>query len=320
MEVRQLMEESHLRFGNSCAARLYVKRENGGLGVKLVEEELDCSIAYTWCYVASRTDLLVPYQLAESLRASHKRSLTTDFQAVLVANGLVGRVRRTSLATIVVDDHTFFNATEAARAVSALIRARWGEFHLSTWRSKETAGRVLRTQRTEAEDLTELCYKDSFLWSARGWLSAEVLRNVWAVQEGALLTRASAAGRACMPHARGVCRMQCAPGAQETAEHIVSVCNHWRSTIMVERHDDVARVLYSSIRRKYKVANNVNTHVPHVLDMPHVVIYWNSPIWTSACLAHNRPDILVWDKAVNRIWIIEVSVSWYNRILRQEKR
>ncbi|KAL6730477.1 hypothetical protein Aduo_001451 [Ancylostoma duodenale] len=53
----------------------------------------------------------------------------------------------------------------------------------------------------------------------------------------------------------------------ETAEHIVSACSHWRTNIMVERHDDVARVLYSSLRRKYDVKGEVNTHKPHVIDL-----------------------------------------------------
>ena len=316
-EIRQLIKEAHLRFQTSCAARLYVSKDLGGLGMMKAEEELERSITYSWCYLASKAELLPSYELAERLRQAGKRSLTSDFQTVLAANGIERRVHRTIIATIVVDDQVYFGATEAARAISGLIHKRWAEKHTAEWRSKRVAGRV--TQGF-GELPTGLSMRDSFLWSAKGWVAPEVLRNVWAAQEGTLLTRHSPAGRACMPHARGVCRMDCAPGALETAEHIVSSCSHWRTNIMVERHDDVARVLYCSIRRKYRITREVNTHEPHVLDMRHVVIYWNSNVWTSESLAHNRPDILVWDKVAKRIWIIEVSVSWYTRVHQQELR
>lgn len=65
-------------------------KNEGGLGLKLVEEELEHSIVYTWCYVASNADFLVSYELAERLRASNKRSVLSDFQAVMAAHGLEG--------------------------------------------------------------------------------------------------------------------------------------------------------------------------------------------------------------------------------------
>ncbi|KAK6743469.1 hypothetical protein RB195_010621 [Necator americanus] len=82
-DIRKAMADSHLRFKSSCTGRLYTDKELGGLGVKSVEEELDRSIAYSWCYLASNTDLLVSYELAESLRSSHKRSLTSDFRKLI---------------------------------------------------------------------------------------------------------------------------------------------------------------------------------------------------------------------------------------------
>ncbi|EPB65834.1 hypothetical protein ANCCEY_15093, partial [Ancylostoma ceylanicum] len=171
VDIRKLMEESQLRFGSSCTARLYVDKELGGLGLKSMVEELEKSITYSWCYLSTNTDLLVSYELAESLRRSNKRSLTSDFLKVLASNGLEGRVKRNVLATITVDSRTFFNATEAARAITALIRARWAEAHLTAWKSKEVAGRVLK-ERGRTGETTGLCLKDSFLWSARAWVSS----------------------------------------------------------------------------------------------------------------------------------------------------
>lgn len=91
--------------------------------------------------------------------------------------------------------------------------------------------------------------------------------------------------------------------------------------VMVERHDDVARVLYYSLKQKGDLCSvKNNTRLPHVVDNEHVEIHWNMPIVTGESLVHNRPDIMVWHKRENRIWIIEISVSWYIRIARQERR
>lgn len=317
-DVRKLLVESRTRFKTSCTARLYVGKNEGGLGLKLVEEELEHSIVYTWCYVASNADFLVSYELAERLRASNKRSVLSDFQAVMAAHGLEGRVTRTLMATIVVDGQTFFTATEAARAVTKLIRSNWAERHMNDWKERLVAARVLE-ERGRDGNPTGLCMKDSFLWSAKGWVSSEVLRNVWAAQEATLLTRGTPAGRALRPLSRGYCRMHCGP-FMETAEHVVSACGHWRSSIMLERHDEIARVLYFSIRRKYGITVSVNTHRPHTVEANEVVVYWDTVIPTSEGLKNNRPDLVVWDRRAERIWIIEVSVSWYSRILAQEQR
>ncbi|KAK6061826.1 hypothetical protein COOONC_00504 [Cooperia oncophora] len=68
--VRKLLAESHLRFGHSCVPRLYVNKEEGGLGLKSAEEEMEHTIVYTWCYLASRPEFHIPYHLCESYSIS----------------------------------------------------------------------------------------------------------------------------------------------------------------------------------------------------------------------------------------------------------
>ncbi|KAL6730478.1 hypothetical protein Aduo_001451 [Ancylostoma duodenale] len=178
VDICKLMEESRIRFESSCTARLYVDKELGGLGMKSVVKEPEKCITYSWCYLSTNTDLLVSYELAESFRRSTKRPLTCDFLRVLASNGMDGRVKRNVLATIPAGSQTFFNATEAARAITALIRARWAKAHLTAWKSKEVAG-VLKEQGRTEEEATGLCLEDSLLWSSRGCASSVVLRNVW---------------------------------------------------------------------------------------------------------------------------------------------
>ncbi|KAK6018749.1 reverse transcriptase [Ostertagia ostertagi] len=313
--VRKLLAETRMRFGHSCVARLYVNKEEGGLGLKSAEEEMEHTIVYTWCYLASNPNLQVPFHLCESLRSSNKRSLTSDFNAVMAENRLESEVTRLAQASIQVRERTYTTATSAARAISTLVHERWARTRMYEWTQREVASRVIRN--SEMDEQPSICLKDSFLWSQVGWLSSEVLRNVWATQEGSLPTRASASGQSIYQSSNQLCRLRCP--SRETAEHIVSACNYWRTGLMIERHDEVARVVYYSLKRKYGLSSRItNTHVPHVVEGDQVRIHWNDRILTRENLRHDRPDIVVFDAREKKIWIIEISISWYTRIALQE--
>ncbi|PIO61861.1 hypothetical protein TELCIR_16600 [Teladorsagia circumcincta] len=189
--IRKLLAEAKMRYGHSCVARLYVNKEDGGLGLKSAEEELEHTVVYNWCYVALRPELQIPYQLCESLRSSNKRSLTSDFYSVLTENQLENEVTRLPEATIHVRDRTYTTATTAARAISTIVHGRWARTRLHEWKQREVASRVIAD--SEIGNGPYVCLKDSFLWSQTGWVSSEVLRNVWATQEGSLPTKGSAA-------------------------------------------------------------------------------------------------------------------------------
>ncbi|VDL87673.1 unnamed protein product, partial [Nippostrongylus brasiliensis] len=300
--IRKLLEQTKMRFGHSCTARLYVSKEEGGLGLKTVEEEMEHTIVYTWCYLSSKPEFKVPYILAESLRTSNKRSIATDFNAVLTDNRLERQVTRIDSDKIRVKDIIYRGARASARAISTLIHERWVQVHKAQWYEREVASRVLGVN--QQNNYPFVSHSDSFLWSNKGWVSAVVLRNIWGAQEASLLTKASASGVSLWSQSDHQCRMHCQ--AKETAEHIVTACSHWRTNIMVERHDEVAKVLYASLKKKYKLRSVItNTREPHVLESEDVVIHWNEPIHTSGVLKHNRPDIVVRDKKNNVIWIIE---------------
>ncbi|VDO83879.1 unnamed protein product [Heligmosomoides polygyrus] len=49
----------------------------------------------------------------------------------------------------------------------------WANTHLENWKSKEVASRVL----VDTEGQLDICYKDSFLWSVKGWVCSQVLRQ-----------------------------------------------------------------------------------------------------------------------------------------------
>ncbi len=59
--------------------------------------------------------------------------------------------------------------------------------------------------------------------------------------------------------------------------------------------------------------------MPGVLENEKAILYWDQNLATNTKLAHNRPDITVFDKIANRTVLIEVSVAWYTRIVEAEE-
>ncbi|VDO21613.1 unnamed protein product [Heligmosomoides polygyrus] len=132
LETRKLLAESKTRFKCSCTSRLYVSKAKGGLGLKSMEEELEHTIIYTWCYLASNLDFTIPYALSTCLERRSKRSLTADFQKIIRDNGMQGQVTRTRLAHIQVNGCDYTAAT-LARVISGPVHERWGNTHLQNW-------------------------------------------------------------------------------------------------------------------------------------------------------------------------------------------
>ncbi|KAK6027030.1 hypothetical protein OSTOST_06989 [Ostertagia ostertagi] len=310
------LAETKMRYGHSCVARLYVKKEDGGLGLKSAEEELEHTVVYNWCYVASRPELQIPYLLCESLRRSNKRSLSSDFYSVLAENRLENEVTRLPGAN--------HSSTKAARAISTLVHERWARTRMHEWRQREVASRVI------ANNITG----NTSLYMPKGLRSYGHRKDGFPRKMGFLGSTAKCLGRRkkahCQqkavhqvsqywPHSNQLCRLRCP--AKETAEHIVSACDYWRTGLMVNRHDEVARVIYKSLKKKYGLSSMItNTHVPHVVEGNDVVLHWNDRIFTTEYMKHDRPDIVVKDYKDRKIWIIEIAVSWYTRIAEQEQK
>ncbi|VDO43081.1 unnamed protein product [Haemonchus placei] len=182
--IRKLLAETHVRFGHSCVARLYVNKEHGRLGLKSVKDEMEHTIVYTWCYLAFHPDFQVPYHPCESLKSSSKRSLISDFLSVITESRLENQITRPTQSTICVRKKIHVTATSVVRAMSTLAHERWANTRMHEWLQRQVASRVLSSN--ENTGLPFVYHKDSFLWSQTGWVSSTVLRNAWAAQEGPL--------------------------------------------------------------------------------------------------------------------------------------
>lgn len=316
-DIRNILAINKVRSKTSCRARLYIDREMGGLGIRLTKHAMEDAIVYNWCYLASKPELDAAYQLALRLQRAGKRSLTKDFESIINDYPTLGNITRSQMATISIEGQTHWEATTAARQIVKQMNSVRQDQLNQEWRSKPMSSRVLGEMRPNGPTEGPLHLRDSFLWSRMGLFSKEALFTIWGTQEGFVQTNSSRSRQGQDRSSR--CRMQCGSNYTETPEHIVSGCSHWRPNLMVDRHDAVCRVLYDAIADQFGIKRPQKTYHP-IKENDKVKITWDSPIWTSTQINHNRPDILLEDKAANRITILEVSVSWYTRLPLQEER
>lgn len=311
-EIRTQLVALKVHHRSCCRARLYIDPKQGGLGFKLFRLAVYESIIYTYCYMALRPELKTSWILMETLDRRGKRTLLEDFRKSLrdsLDNELV--VFRDPLQfTLQIGECVYTEPTKAARAICDLVWRSWQSRLEQEFKNLPHASRVTHNDQLDQER--------SYLWLQKGLLSSEIVNNAIAAQEGQLLLK----GHPSRKENYG-CRLSCSKSlpARETAEHILTVCPHWRTTLMVKRHNSVARNIYYALCVKYGFeTRHFNQTIEGRRKVGPIELYWDHPLVTTTKVAHHRPDIVVIDRAKKTVMVIEVSVSWQTRLDTQEKR
>ena len=153
-----------------------------------------------------------------------KRNVIGDGEKILTKYNIQVRLEddEAVVETAAYGKERYTDATQLKRRLRRLMEDEWQGKLFEEWRTKPLARRIL---------WPELDLITSFYWLRKGMLSAVVMRNAIAVQEGCLNVRAA--------HWRGevddegkLCR-RCYR-APETAEHILSQCSHWSKTLYLD--------------------------------------------------------------------------------------
>ena len=103
---------------------------------------------------------------------------------------------------------------------------------------------------------------------------------------------------------------------EESIFHILSECQKLAQTEYKKRHDKVAQLVHWNLCRKYGLHHSRNwyNHVAEkVSENERAKILWDFSIQTDHVIQARRPDIVVKDKEINPIWILDIAVpgdSW----------
>ena len=300
VKVRKLMVLNKIRYKSSAVSNLYVSRPLGGAGFKSLEDVLYEVTLSNYAYLTAGTGtwLKKAYGVFEKLGKRGKRTPLEDMKMACV-NLDMRLTLRVSRGANQVDtgDGCFDNHTDLAAHLVKKIQSTQLEKRIRTFEQLVRAGRVKRC--------ADLNWVQSCAWIKKGCVSAEAERNARVVMEGNLTI---AEGRMCR-----ACK-----SVPETIPHIVSSCPHWVANLYEWRHNDVLRNIHYALCRKYGLKPPHFRHqLEPVLENDKVKILVDVPIQTLTPLAHNRPDLVIFDKVKKQITVVEVRVSWFTCIKEQ---
>lgn len=197
--------------------------------------------------------------------------------------------------------------TECLKDYKERIRAE----HLAGWREKALHGRTYQAIEGFADP-------ESWRWLRQGFLKKETEGMICAAQEQALRTNSvkfSIDKTVDSP----ICR-KC-KSATESVQHIISGCTPLTQTEYKLRHDRVACRLHWEVCREYGLEHAARwyEHIPHSCqENESVKLLWDMTFFTDRRLAHNRPDISIFDKRTLTWKLIDVAVPFDANILSTE--
>lgn len=96
----------------------------------------------------------------------------------------------------------------------------------------------------------------------------------------------------------------------EIIEHMTNGCQKLAASDYINRHNNVSRIIQTELCLQYVLASkSLAYHKPistTVLENDGGLVYWDREILTGS--QHNRPDIFVYNKTTNYIYLIDISI------------
>lgn len=308
LELRKVLESKKLRYSKANVDRIYMTGAQGS-GIMSAVDVCEVAILSSFAYLALQPQLETVYYLFKKYSNKGKRTVVKDAMSIVQDIGVgLERDTRGCVPKLLINGKEFFFPTDAARALSRLLVTYRESERSNAFAGRSTAGRVLSDPNIDQHLST--------LWLKKGFVNLGCWRNITASQEAQLTSRGHPLNRRAA-HG-GKCRF-CSN--TETAEHILTQCPMFRPTLMLERHNDAARNILFTILEHYGLESLHYTQtIKETYENDRAKVWWDKPILTLGRLKHYRPDIVVFDFRESKICVVEVGVSWYDRLKRTTER
>ncbi|TWW67382.1 hypothetical protein D4764_02G0004230 [Takifugu flavidus] len=170
-----------------------------------------------------------------------------------------------------------------------------------SWKDKPMHGMYHR-QIEEVADIEK-----TYQWLTKAGLKDSTEALIMAAQEQALSTRAIEAR---VYHTRQDPRCRLCGDAPETVQHITAGCKMLAGKAYMERHNQVAGIVYRNICTEYglEVPGTRWETPPKVVENEQTKILWDFQIQTDKMVVANQPDIVVVDKHRKTVVVIDVAI------------
>ena len=273
---------------NSDADRLYVKRSDGGRGIKSFESSFKTRT------VGIRRHLIRDHprnHLLENVLHHEKdriMRLGKEYEEMyLKVNGEdIGK------------DNT----------ITKRITKEINKQSKDRWQAKVQHGYMFKKAwQKESTDVTT-----SNLWLKNGKLPSHTEGFLFAVQEQEIDTRALRRQRERDQNVKRSMESQCrmCGKAEENIYHVVAACSHLSSNLYLDaRHNPIAKAVYDEITPKSKTNTREPYRIPEqITKTDNLEIWWDYKIPTMSKIPHNRPDMVIWDTQNKTCKIVDICV------------
>ncbi|XP_060530462.1 uncharacterized protein LOC132704469 [Cylas formicarius] len=179
------------------------------------------------------------------------------------------------------------------------------------WRGKELHGRY-----PNLLDSADLDKPASVGWLTNGNLFPETEGFMCAIQDQVIPTRSYLKHIIKDPTVTTTnCRI-CGEG-HESVEHLISGCR------ILAPKDNVAKIVHQEIAFNLNLLKEKCPHYRYspesVLENEGFRIYWDRTIQTDRTVQHDRPDILIYDKANKVVTLVDVAIPAPNNLQKKER-
>ena len=273
---------------NSGKDRLYLKRIDGGRGLKCFEES----------YIVRIVGL--KRHIERDRNRNHYLENVYDHEK----EGIV-RIGQ-EYERLYLEEET--DEIEVSKTITDKIKRRLSGKKKEDWLKKPQHG-YLHKKVKENENIDQTT---SNIWIKEGKISSHVEGFLFAIQEQEIDTRALRKMREKNKDVRGPLPMNCqlCGRTEESIFHIISSCSYLsRSLYLHVRHNPVAKVVYEELRWELYDSEETTYKAPlQVTKVKETEIWWDMPISTLNKIPHNRPDMISWHSDTKDCKIVDICV------------
>ena len=101
--------------------------------------------------------------------------------------------------------------------------------------------------------------------------------------------------------------------------HLLSSCPGLSASMYLPmRHDEVGKVVYNAFI-KHHFPTSLYIYPRPIWINKHIEIWWDQPVTTAPKVKNNKPDIVIWNTAEKKCFIVDICVPLEENIHAQEK-
>jgi len=305
--VRYILVDLNARNRTCVRCRLYLPTHKLGFGLVSIRDMCENAIAYGYAYLAVKETLDFAWQMC-ARDTSNRRNIIKDFNRITYGTGLQTErsLNSNGRPFLRVNGEEQSEASSAGRAIVNALNEHRISTRMEEWQTKECGQALFKKEY-------KLDHEDSARWIMKGTLNSTSVRNIFAVQDFQVFTNRKDTTRS------SNCRQCGAPS--ESVGHIVSECPTFRNTLMVDRHNGVARQLHYYLCQQYGFpTTHYSQRVAEELINDKTSLFYDHSFPFEDKIRHYRPDIVLVDNEKKQTTVIEIGVSYFSRLCEQEYR